>query len=113
VHPATREDANKKSFYSYSFLKVHLHHSLKIKKAIKNSQKIEIKVFLHFLLVDGRIWTRMRIQEAKNIRPEHCGTTWFPINSAQYAKFSHNQNAFFKYHRAGVSPHAITSFCCF
>ncbi len=34
-------------FYVYSFLKVHLHHSSKI-KSHKEAKKVEIKVFLNF-----------------------------------------------------------------
>ncbi len=62
------QDANKQTnftnkkfflnFFTFYFLKVHLHHSSKIKKDIKKSQKVEIKVFLLFLLDDGRIRIR-------------------------------------------------------
>jgi hypothetical protein len=49
------------SFYAYSFLKVYLHHSSTIKCHKKRSHKtVGIKVFLHFLLVDGRIWILIR-----------------------------------------------------
>ncbi len=63
------------SFYAYSFLKVHLHHSSKIKshkKSQKDSRNQGFSSF--FLLVNGRtrIWIhtnnlqiRMRIQEAQ------------------------------------------------
>ncbi len=62
------------SLYAYSFLKVHLHYSLKVKSDKKVPVAVEIKVFLHYLLVDGRIrirqictnkfWMQIRIQEA-------------------------------------------------
>ncbi len=36
------------SFYAYSFLKVHLHHSSKIKSQKVATKTVEIKVFLNF-----------------------------------------------------------------
>jgi hypothetical protein len=53
------------TFYAYSFLKVHLQHSSKIKKSPGSHNTVEIQIFLRFLLVDGRI--RMRARRPKNI----------------------------------------------
>ncbi len=52
-------------FYACSFLKIHLHHSFKIKSQ-SSHKTVQIKVFFVFCLVDGRIrirtnklWIRM------------------------------------------------------
>jgi hypothetical protein len=76
------------SFYASSFLKVHLHHSLKIKSHKEVTKQKKSRFFLIFLLVDGRIRiqsqtnklrTQIRIQEARkhaepdlDADPEHC-----------------------------------------
>ncbi len=53
-------------FFSFYFLKVHLHHSSKIKSHKEVTKRVEIKAFLFYLLDDGRI--RIRIQGPKNLR---------------------------------------------
>ncbi len=73
------------SFYAYSFLKVGTFtSSSKDKKSYRSHKTVEIKIFLNFLLVDGRIRIRTRIQEAQKQMnptdpdpdvdpdPEHC-----------------------------------------
>ncbi len=54
-------------------LKIHLHHSSKI-KSHKEVKIVEIKVSLHFLLVDRRIQSRIRIRTKK---------LWIRIKEAQ------------------------------
>ncbi len=41
--------------YAFSFLKLHLHHSLKIKKSKEVTKQKKSRFFFIFLLVDGRI----------------------------------------------------------
>ncbi len=64
-------------FYTCSFLKVHLHHSSKI-KSHKKSKNIKIKGFLHFLLVYGRIRIRVRTNKLRirmrSSRPKTYGS---------------------------------------
>jgi hypothetical protein len=55
------QDANKKLFSAYYFLKVHLHHFSKV----KSHKEVIRQVFLLFLLGNKRIKIRIRIQEAQ------------------------------------------------
>ncbi len=71
-------DANKNNFYVYSFLKVHLHHSSKIKshKDITKQQKSRFSFILFARIRTNK--SRIRIQEIqKRIDPtdpdkKHC-----------------------------------------
>jgi hypothetical protein len=62
------QDFNKKFFYlsvfAFYFLKVHLHHIIKIKnfKSLKITKQLESVFFLLFLLDDRRIRIRSRIR---------------------------------------------------
>jgi hypothetical protein len=48
-----------KSFYAYSFLKVHLHHSSKIKSHKEVTKQYKAMFFFILLLVYGRIQIRI------------------------------------------------------
>jgi hypothetical protein len=54
------------SFYAYSFLKVHLHHSSE-KKSQRSHRTVEMKIFFIFLLVDGSIRSQIRIRKNKYV----------------------------------------------
>jgi hypothetical protein len=75
------QDANKKYFFfAYYFLKVHLHHSSKM-KSLKKSQNSRNKYFSYyfswFLLDAGRFWNReaQKQTDTLNPDPEH----WFSV----------------------------------
>jgi hypothetical protein len=57
------QDANKKDFHAYSFLKVHLHHSSKI-KGQKEVTKQKF-FFIFCLLMEGRIQIRIRTKKLR------------------------------------------------
>jgi hypothetical protein len=69
---------NSQTFYADSFLKVHLHHSSKIKshKKLQNSRNQGSLIF--FLLIQIRIRTsKLQIQEAqKHTDPTYPDTVW-------------------------------------
>jgi hypothetical protein len=59
------QDANKKQFFFFKFsvfyfLNVHLHHFSRIKRHTKITKQLESRIFLLFLLDDGRIRIRIR-----------------------------------------------------
>ncbi len=54
------------SLYSYSFLKVHLHHFSMIKSHKNVTKQYKSRLFFILLLVGGRVWIRSRIRSRTN-----------------------------------------------
>jgi hypothetical protein len=58
------QDANNiLSFFTYYFLKIHLHHASEIKSHKELKKTAEFKIFVLFLLDDGRFRIRIRTSD--------------------------------------------------
>ncbi len=79
------QDAPKKVFFTFYFLKIHLHHSSQKKSHKKITKQLKSRIFLQFLLDDGRIHIsdcRIRIREAQKLEDSELRNTAFlPLSS--------------------------------
>ncbi len=88
------QDATKKyffffRFFAYSFLKVHLHHSSKIKSHKEVTKQKKSRCFFIILFVDGRIRIRIRTNKLRlRIRIQEAKSHTVPRNSVPDPEYS-------------------------